>query len=407
MGSCFDFSNPDAVEWWQQQIKRLVKMGIDGFKTDFGEQVPLNARFFDGRTGVDYHNLFPVMYNHATYQAMTEIKPGTLFARSAWHGSQAYGVIWAGDQTSDFSPANGLPSVIIAGPAAGVSGFSFWTSDIGGYFGTPTEKVFIRWIQFGAFSPLMQIHGLGNREPWKYSDQTLQIYLRYAQFHLDLFPYIYAAAQSARHNGIPIMHALAPENQDDPKIWSTRAQQQYLFGDQLLVAPIYRGDDKFSIVYLPNGIWLDFWTGKKYSGGIEISFPGSLESIPVLAKAGTIIPMLDPSSNTILETQDPNFISVGPDLRLQIYPEDIGFCELVDGTSFNWRQNEEKLQMINGPLERQISIKVLPSGISILNALNEQNQRITVQSASLSGDSSFNRVSVRKNEIINMFLDND
>ena len=109
----------------------------------------------------DYHNVFPVMYNRATYQAMTEIKPGTLFARSAWHGSQAFGVIWAGDQTSDFSPANGLPSVIIAGQAAGVSGFPFWTSDIGGYFGTPTEKVFIRWIQFGAFSPI-------NANPWSW-----------------------------------------------------------------------------------------------------------------------------------------------------------------------------------------------------------------------------------------------
>ena len=405
MGSCFDFSNPEAVEWWQQQIKRLVNMGIDGFKTDFGEQVPLDARFSDGHTGDYYHNIFPVMYNHATYQAMTEIKPGTLFARSAWHGSQAYGVIWAGDQTSDFSPANGLPTVIIAGQAAGVSGFPFWTSDIGGYFGTPTEKVFIRWIQFGAFSPLMQIHGLGNREPWNYSDQTLEIYRRYAQLHLDLFPYIYAAAQSACHNGIPIVRALALEYQNDPKIWSPRAQHQYMFGDQLLVAPIYSGDDKFSIVYLPNGTWLDFWTGEKYTGGTEICIPGSLESIPVFAKAGTIIPMLDPSADTLLETQDPNFISAGPDLRIQIYPEDNGFCELIDGTRFNWWQNEKKLQIINGPLDRQISIKVLPSGFSILNALDKQNQPITVQSASLSGDLSFKRVSARKNEIINIFLD--
>lgn len=404
MGSCFDFSNPDAVEWWQQQIKRLVIMGVDGFKTDFGEQVPLDARFSDGRSGVYYHNLFPVIYNHATYQAMTEIKPGTLLARSAWHGSQAYGVIWAGDQTSDFSPANGLPSVIIAGQAAGVSGFPFWTSDIGGYFGTPTEKVFIRWIQFGAFCPIMQIHGLGNREPWNYSDQTFQIYRRFAQLHLDLFPYIYAAAKNASRTGIPIMRALALEYQEDPKIWSTRAQHQYMFGDQIMVAPIYSSDDKYSIVYLPNGTWCDFWNGKKYTGGTEVNVPGSLETIPVFVKAGAIIPMLDPSPDTLLETQYPDFITAGSDLRLQIFPGEDGLCILADGTRFVWMQNEEKLQIINGPFERQISIKVLSPEFESLGCHDDQNRSLSIQSGSLGGDPDFYRVSVRKNQLINFVI---
>lgn len=380
LGSCFDFSNPDAVEWWRQQIKRLVKIWIGGFKTDFGEQVPLDVRYFGERTGVDHHNLFSVMQDRATYQAMTEIKPGMLFARSAWQGSQAYSVIWAGDQTSDFSPANGFLSVITADQTAGVSGFPFWTSDIGGFLRVPTEKVFLRWIQFGAFSPLMLTHGLGNREPWNYSDQTLRINRRYAQFQLNLFPYIYAAAQSAWQDGIPIMRALALDFQDDPNIWTSRAEHQYKFGDQLLVALIFSGDDKLNIIHLPNDLWLYFSTDEKYSGGTEISFPGSLESIPVFSKVGAITPLLDPSPDTTLETQDANLISAGPDLRLQI---------------------------INFPLVRQISIKLLPSRFNILNLLNEQNHPITVQTASLSGDSSFNRVSVRKNDMINIFLDND
>ena len=162
LGSCLDFTNREAIDWWQANIRRLVRMGVDGFKTDFGEQVPLDAVFHDGRSGRELHNLYPYLYNRATYEAMQGETDGVLLGRSAWHGSQSLSAIWAGDQSSDFGPATGLPSAIIAGQAAGLSGFPFWASDIGGYFGTPTDEVYQRWTQFGAFSPIMQVHGLGN-----------------------------------------------------------------------------------------------------------------------------------------------------------------------------------------------------------------------------------------------------
>ncbi len=169
VGSCLDFTNPATVAWWQGHLRRLIRMGADGFKTDFGEQVPLDAIFHDGRTGAAWHNAYPRLYNQVTAEVLAEETHGVLLARSAWHGSQAHSAIWAGDQSSDFGPATGLRSVIVAGQNAGLSGFPFWASDIGGYFGTPTDEVFVRWAQFGAFSPIMQIHGTGCREPWRFS----------------------------------------------------------------------------------------------------------------------------------------------------------------------------------------------------------------------------------------------
>jgi alpha-D-xyloside xylohydrolase len=405
MGSCFDFTNPDAVSWWQKQIKRLVEMGIDGFKTDFGEQVPQDAIFSNGQTGKDIHNIFPAMYNKITYEAMTQIRPGTLFARSAWHGSQAYGAIWAGDQTSDFAPATGLPSVIIAGQSAGVSGFPFWASDIGGYYGIPTEKVFIRWIQFGAFSPIMQIHGLGNREPWNFSEKVLNIYRRFAQIHMDLFPYIYTAAQSAVNFGIPVMRALVIEFQEDPNIWQNRSQHQYLFGDQLLVAPVYSGDDRFSIVYLPKGLWLDFWNGSEYQGGKDVRIPGCLETIPVFAKAGSIIPFLDPSPETLLASPDHNIITAEINLRLQLYPGEDGAFKLHDGTQFIWTQENKMLQISDSPIERQISINIPGSKCKIVSVSSEDNQPLSsYESVQKNRESKLNKINIMQKQNLRIHL---
>ncbi len=404
MGTCFDFSNLDAVTWWQEQIKRLVEMGVDGFKTDFGEQVPQDAIFSNGQSGKEFHNIFPVIYNQVTYTAMNNIRPGTLFARSAWHGSQAYGAIWAGDQTSDFSPANGLPSVIIAGQSAGLSGFPFWASDIGGYYGVPTEKVFIRWIQFGAFSPIMQIHGLGNREPWNFSDKVLEIYRRFAQIHLDLFPYIYTAAQTAANCGIPIMRALALEYQEDPKIWEYRSQHQYMFGDQLLIAPIYSADDEFAIVYLPKGNWRDFWNGSEFQGGKDVRIPGSLETIPVFAKAGAIIPLLDPSPDTLLALNNSDIISAGSNLRLQIYPGEDGTTKLYDGTQITWLQEKKLLQISQSPVARQITISLPGIDYKIIADNDKNNLSSSNKPFELNGEYIFSKFEVNQNQTLKIHL---
>ena len=258
VGSCIDFTNPEAAVWWQANIRRLARMGVSGFNTDFGEQVPEDAIFYDGRTGREMHNVYPVLYNQLTYEAAQEGQAGVLLARSGWHGSQGFSAIWAGDQSSDFADTSGLRTAIIAGQSAGLSGFPYWTSDIGGYFGDPTDEVYARWAQLGAFSPIMMIHGAGRREPWTFSEQTLAIYRRYAQLHIDLFPYIQAYAAQAAQTGLPIMRAMPLEYPQDPNVWGQQAEHQYCFGSELLVAPIYYGFSRERLVYLPPGEWRDF-----------------------------------------------------------------------------------------------------------------------------------------------------
>ena len=387
MGSCLDFTNPATVEWWQTHIEKLVKMGFDGFKTDFGEQVPDDADFYDGRIGLEMHNLYPQIYNQVTYEAMQRHTHGILLARSAWDGSQPYCALFAGDQSSDFGPATGFPSVIKAAQNAGLSGFPFYASDIGGYFGTPTEKVFARWIAFGAFLPIMQLHGLGCREPWKYSSQILDLYRHYARVHMDLFPYIYTHALAASTTGVPLVRAMAFAFPDEPDIWQLDNELQYCFGSHLLVSPIYSGDSDVWNVQLPTGIWRDFWVGIPYQGGKTIQVKADIDYLPVFARAGAIIPLLDPSADTLLPVLDEPEIKVaGDDLRLQLYPGADGSFQLYDGSNFNWQESTMTLQVSSQPVDRQISVRMMDAALRFSYVMNEQGIHLPTGNTNLNGD---------------------
>jgi alpha-D-xyloside xylohydrolase len=400
MGTCFDFTNPQAVVWWQAQIERLVVMGVDGFKTDFGEQVPEDAVFCDGRLGSEMHNRFPQLYNQVTYEAMSRHTHGILLARSAWDDSQSYSAIWAGDQSADFGPATGLPSVIIAGQTAGLSGFPFWASDIGGYFGQPTEEVFARWIAFGAFSPIMQLHGLGCREPWKFSKEILEIYRYYARVHTDLFPYIYTHAKQASESGMPIVRAMPLAFPDDPAIWQPNAEFQYAFGRDLLVAPVYFGHSTSRYVYLPPGLWRDFWSGALHPGDREIIVAAELNQIPVFARAGALIPLLDPSADTLLPVMDEPEIKVaGNHLRLQIYPGADGNFDLYDGTRFRWLDASRTLQVSDQPVDRWISIRMMEPALRFEQVLDANGQQLPTENTNLNGEPNHIRFQTVKNQL--------
>ena len=391
MGSYFDFTHPEAVSWWQAQIERLVDMGADGFKTDFGEQLPEDAVFFDGRTGREMHNVFPMLYNQVTYAALSRKTHGILFTRAGWEGSQRVVATFAGDHSADFGPATGLPSVILAGQNAGLSGLSNWASDVGGYFSQPTEEVFARWIEFGAFSPIMQIHGLGCHEPWRFSERLLEIYRRYAQVHIDLFPYLYTFARRAAASGLPMMRAMALAYPDDPRIWDDMAEYQYCLGSELLVAPVYWSPDRQRLLYLPPGAWLDFWTGERYAGGQVIRVRAELDQIPVFARAGAVIPLLDPSPETLLPAEDPGIRQAGQDLRLQIYPGADGVFEIYDGSRLEWQEAPRRLRVSGMPSPRWLAVRCMAGGARPVRIETSGGKRVALIPNSLGEDPGFVR----------------
>lgn len=320
-GSGIDFTNPEAREWFKSRLRSLLERGIGGFKTDFGEQIPEDAVFADGRTGREVHNLLPVLYNEAVDEVAREFD-AVLLARSAWTGSQAFSAIWAGDQSSDFNPWTGLPSVIVAGQAAGLSGFPYWGSDVGGYFGEPEPECFVRWAQFAALTPIMEVHGLGNREPWRFGEEALAIYRRYAALHMRLQPYALAASVEAAATGLPLMRAMALSFPDDPYVGERWVEYQYLYGPDLLVAPVYSWG-RTRHVRFPAGMWTDFHDGTVVEGPAVAEVDAPLDKLPLYVRGGALLPLLE-SPRTPLEEA----------LALEAHPLPGASCErrLPDGT---------------------------------------------------------------------------
>jgi alpha-D-xyloside xylohydrolase len=398
VGSCIDFTNPEAVNWWQENIRRLAEMGVDGFNTDFGEQIPEDAVFFDGRTGREMHNIYPRLYNKITFEAMQTGQPGMLLARAGWHGSQRLSAIWAGDQSSDFAYNSGLRTAIIAGQSAGASGFPYWGCDIGGYFGNPTDEVYMRWIQLGAFSPIMMVHGAGLREPWAFSEQTLDVYRRYARLHTDLFPYIKYYADLAAETGVPIMRAMPLEFPGYTETWGELAEHQYCFGSELLVAPVHYGFSRVRPVYLPEGDWRDFWSGALLSGGRVIQCKAEIDQIPVFARTGSIIPLLDPTPDTLMPAMRKGVRPAGHDLRIDIYPGADGRFKLSDGTEFIWHEVQRMLEInqppVNYPASRQVSVRLVGEDNQSPLRAEADGERVESTRGSLNGEPDYWRLSL-------------
>src|SRR5450432_1595557 len=391
-GSPIDFTNPAAKAWVTNQLKDLLtqsnvvtKAGtsepvIGGFKTDDGESgngpntyIPTTAQYADGRTGVEMRNGYCLEY-HKTVWNMLGVN-GVLFARSGFAGTQAFPGCWAGDNEPNFGD-NGLPSVIIAGQSAAMSGYAIWGHDVGGYqdtnFSQSPPNLFMRWAQFGCFSPIMQMHRQVGKElqyPWRYGDLALQNYKFYTRLHTQLFPYIYTYAKEASTSGLPIIRPLVLLNQTDANTFENKFT--FHFGNELLVAPMIAPNSNTRQIYLPAGNWFDFWTNAKHAGGQTIVWTNTQQSqMPLFVREGAIVPMLLTDVQTLCDANyvnNPKIKSPDDGLLLLIYPGGTSQFTVYDGTQVQCAVNGATTVVTLTSAARPVMLQILgvaPTAIS-------------------------------------------
>ncbi len=340
-GAIVDFTDPDAVEWWKDKHRRLVEMGVDVFKTDYGEGIPTDAVFANGRTGESMHNFYPFLYNRAVYEAVADVNgvdDALVWGRSAWTGSQRFPMYWGGDAQTSF---NGMASALRGGLGLSLSGFPFWSHDIGGFRGTPSHEVYVRWSQFGLLSSHARCHGTTPREPWAFGERAVEIFRKFARLRYRLLAYLYSYAAIARETGLPVVRPLVLEYDDDPGTYDVGLQ--YLLGEELLVAPVFDESGEVD-VYLPAGDdWVDYWTGERYDGGQTLSLTVPLDEMPLFVRAESVLPLQAPAQTVEEGTPEDVTLRVTPAARgetaasFEFYDEDRdefvdAGCSIGDGS---------------------------------------------------------------------------
>jgi alpha-D-xyloside xylohydrolase len=283
-----DFTNPQAKAWWQAKLIDLLKKGAALFKVDFGDRVPENALFYNGKSGREMHNLYVHLYAQAVYEAVEQVHgTGIIWRRPGYIGSQRYPGSWAGDTQVTWE---GMAGALRGGLSAAFTGEAFWSHDIGGFVGQkPPEELYIRWVQFGMLSPLARYHGTTPREPWNYSPRALEIARHYTRLRYSLLPYLLACAQESAHSGLPILRPMVLEFPAEPRI--DVIDDQYMLGGDLLVAPVMQLGARSRVIYFPKGQWWSFdrlVTSIQGPGYHEVDAP--LERIPLFVRGGAILP---------------------------------------------------------------------------------------------------------------------
>ena len=282
-----DFTNPDACTWYSNKLKELIDMGVDCFKTDFGERIPTEVAYFDGSDSYKMHNYYTQLYNKVVFDTIKENvgeDEAVVFARSATAGGQQFPVHWGGDCEANYES---MGESLRGGLSLCMSGFGFWSHDIGGFESTATADVYKRWVAFGLLSSHSRLHGSSSyRVPWLYDEEACDVVRSFTKLKCSIMPYLYNISSNASKQGIPVMRSMVLEFQDD--LACSYLDKQYMLGDSILVAPIFNEDGEANY-YLPQGNWTNFISGKKYEGGRWIKETHNYLSVPMMVKENSLI----------------------------------------------------------------------------------------------------------------------
>jgi len=282
-----DFTNPDAREWYASKLRALLEMGVDAFKSDFGERIPLEVVWSDGSDPERMHNYYTQLYNKTVFDVLREHRgegDAVVYARSATVGGQQFPVHWGGDNSSTFES---MAESLRGGLSLAASGFGFWSHDIGGFEGLPDPAVFKRWIPFGLLSSHSRLHGNQTyRVPWLFDEEAVDVLRSFTRLKLSLMPYLFEAAGRAHREGLPVMRPMVFGFPGDPAV--THLDRQYLLGDNLLVAPVFSADGDTSY-YVPAGRWTRFLTGETVEGPGWVRETHGFASVPLLVRENSVL----------------------------------------------------------------------------------------------------------------------
>lgn len=374
-----DFTNPDAVAWYKSKLKALLDMGVDCFKTDFGERIPVNVQYHNGADTLKMHNYYTQLYNQTVFELLKQEKgegQAILFARSATVGGQQFPVHWGGDSTSQFVS---MAESLRGGLSLMDSGFALWSHDIGGFEDEGSASVYKRWVQFGMLSSHSRLHGSNSyRVPWNYDDEACDVLRFFTKLKYRLMPYIYSKSVEAHLTGLPVMRPMHIEFPDDPAC--EYLDRQYMLGDSLLIAPIFNESGEVSF-YLPKGKWTELLTGKVVEGGSWFRNQYGYFELPLFVREGYFLPMgteentpeYDYAKDTVVHLYHPDREttcnvyneSVKQELEITVKPNTDGYefnCLINPGVEVILHTEKKLISCTNGCVCEEVEdgIRIVP-----------------------------------------------
>ncbi|MFI9456340.1 alpha-xylosidase [Amycolatopsis sp. NPDC052450] len=332
-----DFTNPAAREWYASKLDALLEQGVDCFKTDFGERVPTDVVYFDGSDPERMHNYYTYLYNQTVFDVLRERRgegEAVVFARSATAGSQQFPVHWGGDCESTYES---MAESLRGGLSLGLSGFGYWSHDIGGFEGTPDPALFKRWIAFGMLSSHSRLHGSSSyRVPWLFDEEAVDVLRVFSKLKARLMPYLWQAAAQAAAEGTPMMRAMTLEFPADPAC--AHLERQYMLGDSLLVAPVFSDEGEVTH-YVPDGVWTDFFTGDEIQGPRWVTTVCDMLTVPLLVRPNTVLPL-----GAVDDRPDYDYAD-GVTLRLYRLEDGARITTTVGGSTFRTRREGDSVHI--------------------------------------------------------------